>query len=371
MEQNTWGLGHYYRSCPRNRTQAHEKRLLEKELLYKLKPKEKEHQRKKILRIFFSWRNKQGDHNSKFWDWVRKLNPDNIKSDERFKSMSYEFLDKLMNKQVFRDAFLTWLEEFEPTLGDSEEDQKTKIFLNFIKNSIQVKQLIQQKKAHYLAKNPVEMPLVDTQDTHTLNFSQKQPVRPGLYFEAKCKTHYCKLYKSKEYVYIGVNRVFEYFPEVNRSVCRECSKFLSVVSIGFLECKWSFEGETQDSRLIQSSIELNNGYVNLDEVQFEAWNWLRFKACELTDQEKSFLEECLFGSFEDPSIPKKKYRKRKKDSRIDSASQVCFKKTEVSVQTPLNTLSDLDSEISELLKQESTYRVRLSQLKKLWKFKAI
>ena len=368
------GLGHYYRSCPRNRTQAHEKRLLEKDLLHKLEPKEKEHQRKKLLRIFFTWRSKQValPYEQKFWNWVRKLNPDNVKSEERFKSMSYEFLDKLMGKKVFRDTFLVWMESYEPELGDSDEEQKSRIFLNFIRNVMRVKETIQNKIRSYLDTYPMDMSFGEVQESKFKRTSQSQPVKPGFYFESKCRNSKCAIYRSKDYVYVGINQTFDYTTEASVCVCRECLEPLVIINIGFLDCKWVFRGETHEGCSMQGQVEMSHGYSNFDEVKFESWKWLQIKTAVLSEQEKQFSEFCVFSSFEDPSIPKKKYKKRKKPSseqpevfyQLVQTEQTYSEMSSEHLTKCKIRLCELDREIEYLLEQERTTTQKLLQLKK-------
>ncbi|CAG9319312.1 unnamed protein product [Blepharisma stoltei] len=310
-------LGHYYRSCPRNKIQAQEKRLMEKTLLSKVGPKEKEHQRKKILRNFFAWNAKQmrtDPKEIKFWNWIKTLNPDNVYSDERFKSMSYEFLDRLLSKSIFRETMSHWLSIYEPSLEAGDEDQKTRHFISFIRSCISIKDTVNSKKENFIADHNIEITFDEVKSNSSLKITQKQPISAGCYFEIKCTNPSCSLLKAKEFVYLGNGGTFEYLNEAQSCVCRECRAPVSVFNVGFLSCKWAFKGNTTDGQYVEFPVDLCTGYTNLDEIKLHSWMWLQIKTCDLTSEENDFITGLVVGSFQDQTIPKKKYKKRKEIS---------------------------------------------------------
>ena len=58
--------------------------------------------------------------------------------------MSYKFLDRLLSAAEFRKLYMDWAKDFKHTLSSTEEDQKTLLFLRFIKKTIYVKERIQE-----------------------------------------------------------------------------------------------------------------------------------------------------------------------------------------------------------------------------------
>ncbi|CAG9334609.1 unnamed protein product [Blepharisma stoltei] len=313
-EPDASSLGHYYRSCPRNKLQAQEKRLMEKTLLSKVGPKEKEHQRKKILRNFFAWNAKQirtDPTEIKFWNWIKSLNPDNVYSDERFKSMSYEFLDRLLSKPSFRETIDHWLVIYESTLALNEEDEKTRHFISFIRNCISIKDAVLLKKNNFIAENGIEIHFEEPNTSARPKLSQKQLENNGCYFEVKCSNPPCPIFKAKEFVYIGNNFTFEYLSEAQTCFCRECRAPVSAFNVSFLSCKWAFKGNTTDGVYIENPADICTGFASLDEIKLHSWQWLQIKSVDLTPEENEFISGLVVGSFQDPTVPKKKYKKRK------------------------------------------------------------
>ena len=95
---------------------------MERELLCSLEPKDKEQYRKKILRNFFTWVNKDyiiPRDTRRFWAWVHSLNPDNSTSETRYKSMSYQYLDRLLSISEFRSVMSAWISTYTGTLAYS------------------------------------------------------------------------------------------------------------------------------------------------------------------------------------------------------------------------------------------------------------
>ena len=221
---------------------------MEKMLLTKLEPKEKEHQRKKILRLFFSQISKKeviGSQEARFWKWVKKLNPDNVNSEDRYKSMSYEFLDKLLGKEMFREKFLPWLELYESGLGGSCEDTKARSFVKFIRQSVLVKHEIEEEVTRYLDSLPFKLlPQVAGLE---FAFTQPQPATPGLYFEAKCSNTACGIFRAKMFVFVGSNARIDYFQAASLVRCSDCQTSIqAIINIGTFECISAFAGRSKE-----------------------------------------------------------------------------------------------------------------------------
>lgn len=238
-------LGHYYRNCPRSRIQAQEKRIMEKELLNYLEPKDKEHQRKKILRTYFSYvyrneiRNDKDGYIKKFWSCVRKLNPDNIYSDDRYKSMSYEYLDRLLDKPIFQVSIKNWLPSYEETLTQSEDDLKSVHFIKFINHTIEVKQKAAEKIKEFIKDNSIQLPNYPIQTQLTI-VCKESTLNNGLYFEGKCSNEACEKRRVKLYFYIGINGRFDCKKCLEQCECEQCGGRVSLINVGVQKCKWSY-----------------------------------------------------------------------------------------------------------------------------------
>lgn len=252
-------LGHYYRNCPRSRIQAQEKRIMEKELLNYLEPKDKEHQRKKILRTFFSYvyrteiRGDKDEYTKKFWSFVRKLNPDNIYSDDRYKSMSYEYLDRLLDKRIFQDSIKNWLPTYEETLTQSEDDRKSVHFIKFINHTIEVKQRAAHKINQFIQDNAITISIYPLQ-THLNIVCKESTLNNGLYFEGKCSSEICERRRMKLYFYIGINGRFDCKKCLEQCECEQCGGHISLINVGVQKCKWMFRMEFDDNQKLESPI---------------------------------------------------------------------------------------------------------------------
>ena len=252
-------LGHYYRNCPRSRIQAQEKRIMEKELLNFLEPKDKEHQRKKILRTFFSYvyreeiKNERDEYVKKFWSFVRKLNPDNIYSEDRYKSMSYEYLDRLLDKEIFQVSIRRWLPTYETSLSQSEDDRKSVHFIKFINHTIDVKQSAAQKIKQFIEENSITIGKHSVQNQPTI-LCRESTLNNGLYFEGKCSNETCEKRKVKLYFYIGINGKFDCKRCIDQIRCEQCDGRISLINVGVQKCKWTFRMEFEDRPAMESEI---------------------------------------------------------------------------------------------------------------------
>lgn len=244
-------LGHYYRYTPRSQIATMGKRMLEQSLLSELAPKDKEHQRKKILRQFFSDMSKslelrqktagKAERETLFWKWVKSLNPDNVNSEERYKSMSYEFLDRLLGKQDFCQAFLPWLAAYESSLGP--EETKTRAFIAFIQKSAEVKREVETIIRDFLQDwNPAGL---EEPELLALRPSLVQPCEPGFYLEGKCFNERCPNFRRKSFFHFSSNTVVNYMAAVKSCLCEGCTQTVSLFSnVGLMSVLYSFEGVT-------------------------------------------------------------------------------------------------------------------------------
>jgi len=296
---------------------------MEKMLLAKLEPKEKEHQRKKILRLFFSQVNKTEGLDvveSRFWKWVRRLNPDNVNSEDRYKSMSYEFLDKLLGKEMFRARFLPWLDLYEAGLTASIEDAKARSFVKFIRQSVAVKQEIEEEQRLYLS-HCTALPL-DYHTPLTSITTQPQPNVPGLYFEAKCSNTDCSLFRGKMYAHVGIDAKVDYFQAVSLLRCADCQTPIhTIINIGTFECTSSFQGRTHPQTCVSGEKRLSLGYSTFDEIHIYQWEELTFDVQRLTEDQRSQMNQIILQAFDDPVMPKKRYRRKLEiDSEVASTA---------------------------------------------------
>ena len=325
---------------------------MEKILLSKLDPKAKEHQRKKVLRIFFSWNAKQVNfQNSKFWDWVKALSPDNLNSSERFKSMSYEFLDKLISKNTFRDSLKFWITEtYLPTLTQSAEDEHTRDFLQFILNSIEIKEKIEQSKQKFYSPEP-EAPEFNGAIVKVLDM----PNDPGIYAEFRCMKSSCSFWRFKHFAYLGLGIKLDCV-QVSKSLrCICCNEILNVVNFGVNCCRFWMAGT---GFLME---DLNTCYTTLDEFHFVDWAFLNIHAEALNSDEKESLEKVVMEAFSDTKIPKKKYCKRKGAEKLPNS--ISDPDIASSVLTLEKEIKDLDSQIYDLLLDNHKNHTLIQNLK--------
>lgn len=232
------------------------KRMLEQSLLAELAPKDKEHQRKKILRQFFSDIGKSIDHKQKtgkferetlFWKWVKSLNPDNVNSEERYKSMSYEFLDRLIGKGDFCEAFLPWLGTYAETL--TGEEGKTRAFITFIQKSADVKREVEIIVRDFLQDwSPSGL---DEPKLLALRPSLAQPIDPGFYLEGKCFNERCPNFRRKSFFHFGTNTVVSYMTAMRSCLCEGCTQTVSLfANVGLMGVLYSYEGLTTSGEVV-------------------------------------------------------------------------------------------------------------------------
>jgi len=167
------------------------------------------------------------------------------------------------------------------------------------------------KKNNFIAENGIEIHLEEPKISARPKLSQKQLDNSGCYFEVKCSNPSCPIFKAKEFIYIGNDFTFEYLSEAQTCFCRECRAPVSAFNVGFLSCKWAFKGNTTDGDYIESPVDICTGFTSLDEIKLHSWLWLQIKSVDLTPDENEFISGLVVGSFQDPTIPKKKYKKRK------------------------------------------------------------
>lgn len=273
------------------------KRTAQRELECHLEPKEKEHQRKKVLRNFLSWRYKQPmqtDEETKFWTWVKAINPDSVHSTDRFRSMNYEFLDKLLEKRVFREALEKWLIEYEANLVECEEDRKTRLFIKFIRDSMSLKLVVDRVKTELLAQlTPLD---IDTKPDSPLEaVAYSHPHTAGIYAEAKCKRRDCVESHRKTYFHISDRGHYRYDDLAKLCQCPQCGDRPAMVNVGFANCRWIYAGELNDGRHVNGTEALVWGYSNYDEVKKFAWAELRFSVQAISEEEITYLRSALFS----------------------------------------------------------------------------
>lgn len=342
---------------------------MEKMLLTKLEPKEKEHQRKKLLRLFFACFSKRiytDALEERFWKWVRTLNPDNVNSEERYKSMSYEFLDKLLSQRMFRERFLPWLQEFESELGTSEEDCKALAFVKFIKQSVSVKADIEEGLSAYLT-TLTSRAVVPVQTVEPL-YTQSQPNLPGLYYEAKCSNPECILFRTKTYVYVGLDGVIDYFRTAALVQCSRCkSRIQAIIDIGTLECISAFTGRSKGQGGIQGDRRISLGYATFDEIHIYQWEELKFEVLRLTEDQRNRASSIILAAFEDPVIPKKRY-KRRNDVTVSTSPTPSVVEVKTKVQLPTldyrGLLTHMDKEVEQEALKNAALKEELQMLRK-------
>jgi hypothetical protein len=332
---------------------------MEKSLLAKLDPKSKEHQRKKVLRIFFTWNAKQSgpkDSDPQFWDWVRGLSPDNLNSSERFKSMSYEFLDKLISKVLFRNLFSDWISNiYMPSLTKSIEDEHTRHFLQFAMNCIEIKRSIELKKQDLL----VNFPNIGISTVSILKAADF-PTSPGVYLEFLCPKSNCIYCKTKSYGYLGIDIGFNCLALITEATCPLCNSPLKTINFGLCSCRFLLTGAT-NSQKIEPLKDVVNYYNTLDEFHFYAWTEMTLQVASISEEEKEYLDGLVLASFSDPSVPKKKYCKRKEVE--------CLPKAEVDFEVVENVLAlekesrELDAMIYDLVADNYRNSVLIQELK--------
>ncbi|CAG9312936.1 unnamed protein product [Blepharisma stoltei] len=115
------------------------KRLIENEALAGIDSKEKAFQFRKIIREFLVWIHKSKAvtiSDIQFWEWIKSINAENSHKDRDFKATCADFIEKLLSNHQFRVIMQVWMTEYEKTLDDGEENMKTKVILEYIKQRI-------------------------------------------------------------------------------------------------------------------------------------------------------------------------------------------------------------------------------------------
>jgi hypothetical protein len=226
-----------------------EKLLMERAFLPNIEPKDKETCRKRVLRSFFlNCYEKQATSPAvrptqgiKFWTWVKALNPDISRGEGRFKSMSYSFLDFLLGKETFRQALLLWVEEYEQTLTSSAEDEKTRVFLRFIRSTAAKKGEIELEIEKYLCTLPPFSP--HTCISQGTLFTQSSPTHPGLYLTCYCINKACLQRDNRATVHLGRSGQYEITTFSQFCQCFVCSQFCKVTGITVASSRWLYQGE--------------------------------------------------------------------------------------------------------------------------------
>lgn len=218
------------------------------------------------------------------------MNPDNS-GEERYKSMSYQFLDKLLSSSEFRAVLLQWIDQYEPSLTHTDEDIKTRFFLKFLRYSVNGKDLVEKEIILFKKNNMIEEPDYETvADSEGLAVGAQQPGDPGAYLELRCENTHCRDFKQKIYVHLGVNRVLDYATELRKYSCCFCSSPVQRASgLGFLECKWGYKGKTEKKEQIEGKLEYSIPYWNFYEFHFHRWTSLHIAVYELNLNEVDLL----------------------------------------------------------------------------------
>jgi len=93
----------------------------------KISSRVKEDQRRFWFRKFFNSEVRQDFHcnyDQKFWHWCFYLNPNNQRSEIRFKSMSQEWMDYMFKQPKFRETLRRWLDQNEKKIVNEVESIK-------------------------------------------------------------------------------------------------------------------------------------------------------------------------------------------------------------------------------------------------------
>lgn len=339
-----------------------------------LEPKQKEHQRKKILRTFFSWKYRQPmktAQEARFWSWVKSINPDNSASEDRYKSISSEFLDKLVGKEMFRRDLSKWLEGHESSLVNSEDSEKTRQFLQYLKDLIAGKDLVDLRKQEFLQSlPPLQFPSLTSPPSGVF---KDVPDSPGLYFEAKCKKASCCFSNAKGLLYIGSNGAYDYLSCRNVVRCSGCRGELVVSGLGFHCCRWELVGVTGDGEHREEACKVAWRYTTCDEASHIIWRSLLFRVAGLSPEEYSTLQAIMLSSFEDNHI-KKKSKHAEMTFRLGTSLSIEEEKERLELATTLeqrnrevleatNVLKLCQNEVKELQKEAEELAKELAALK--------
>lgn len=340
-----------------------------------LEPKEKEHQRKKVLRTFFSWRYRQPittPQDIRLWTWVKSINPDNSSSEDRYKSISSEFLEKLLEKDLFRRELSNWLKTHENSLIRGEDGEKTIRFIQFLKESIESKDLMDLRKREFLQSLPA---LEFTQPLgHVIGVFKDVPDAPGLYFEAKCKRAHCRFSRSKGFLSLGATGTYDYSACLTTVKCSGCKGDLLVTGLGFHCCRWGIRGEMIDGERREEASMVAWRYSACEEISTVDWKTLEIRVAGLLPEEYTALQSILLSSLDEQAA-----KKRPKSSsdfackvtslltieeereRLDLAATLEQRNREVQIAT--QSLKRCKTELKRLQIEEEQLKIELNRLK--------
>ena len=233
-----------------------EKFLMERSFLPDIDPKDRETYRKRLLRNFFiSVFDKFSISDStppsppsQFWSWVKNANPDTLKGEGKFKSISYSFLDFWLSKEKFREALLEWMGTYEHTLTFSQEDHKLHLFITFVRAVCKVKTNTARLLSEYCCSLPL-LPLLPHPPADAL-FTQSVANKPGLYLTSICVTEGCPQKQSKAMVFVGGAGAYEYERSAAHCMCFECFGTCKTVGLALSTCRWQYSYVTETGELI-------------------------------------------------------------------------------------------------------------------------
>ena len=176
--------------------------------------------------------------------------------------MSYEFLDKLISKKIFRENIQFWIENvYFPTLTKSSEDEHTRYFLNFILNAMNVKESTENSKQKYLEFFP-EVVCINSAIDKVFDM----PTLAGIFVEYECMKHSCQSFRIKVYGFIG-NNVCVDFERIGSIKCLACNGNIKIFNIGVIGCKYFLEGKLVNEEIVIAK-DMNNYYNTIDEFHF-------------------------------------------------------------------------------------------------------
>jgi hypothetical protein len=221
-------------------------------------------------------------------------------------------------------------------LTQSAEDEHTRDFLQFILNSIKIKEKIEVGKSRFFINQPetcefsgVVIKVVDI------------PADPGIFAEFRCLRNSCSYWRLKHFAFLGIGIKMDCVRVSKSLKCLCCGENLHVVNFGVNACRFWMNGN------FCSMQDINSCYTTLDEFHFYDWSELWLQAEILPVEDKENLEKVVMEAFSDTKIPKKKYCKRKGSEKLpvstvdpDIASSVITLEKEI---------KDLDSQIYDLL----------------------
>ena len=157
--------------------------------------------------------------------------------------MSSQFLDELLDEELFRNTLEPWLIGYQTTLSFTEEDERTKILVHFIKQTINLKRELEAAKERFL-QTLAQLEFTEVEENREFVF-KNSPDASGCYLEVKCKDSNCLERQAKMYAYVGTNATFDYVAYTSSICCPTCHGDLTLLGIGFQSCHWACSGSTQ------------------------------------------------------------------------------------------------------------------------------